>query len=167
MNRLDSETCARLTAEIVVAYIARTDLSRPDLVALIYEVRRALGGSEAADVDAIGEAISGVAPSSELGLKVVALGAGADLAGRALRPAVPVDQSVHEDYIVSLEDGRHYRSLRRHLMAKHGLTPDEYRRKWGLPPDYPMVAPSYAKERSEVARRSGLGRSAPMKRKRS
>jgi len=60
--------------------------------------------------------------------------------------------------LISLEDGRQYRSLRRHLMAKYGMTPDDYRKKWGLAPDYPMVAPSYARDRSEVAKRIGLGK---------
>lgn len=78
-------------------------------------------------------------------------------AGGALQPAVSIDQSVTDDYIVSLEDGRRFRSLKRHLMVKYGLTPEQYREKWGLPQDYPMVAPSYARERSEVARKSGLG----------
>jgi predicted transcriptional regulator len=74
------------------------------------------------------------------------------------RPAVPIDRSVTPDYLLSLEDGRPYRSLRRHLMARHGLTPDQYRQKWGLPADYPMVAPNYARQRSEVAKRIGLGK---------
>jgi predicted transcriptional regulator len=77
----------------------------------------------------------------------------------SLAPAVPVSESIHRDYILSLEDGKPYRSLRRHLMAKYGMTPDDYRRKWGLPSDYPMVAPSYAQDRSDVAKRIGLGRS--------
>ncbi|MDP3512690.1 MAG: MucR family transcriptional regulator [Polynucleobacter sp.] len=72
-------------------------------------------------------------------------------------PAVPVNESVHMEYLISLEDGKHYRSLRRHLMAKYGMTPEAYREKWGLPSSYPMVAPSYAMQRSEVAKRSGLG----------
>jgi len=72
-------------------------------------------------------------------------------------PAVPVESSINPDFIYSLEDGKPYRSLRRHLMAKYGMTPDDYRRKWSLPADYPMVAPSFAKQRSEVAKRSGLG----------
>jgi predicted transcriptional regulator len=79
-------------------------------------------------------------------------------------PAVPIEDSVTPDYILSLEDGKPYRSLRRHLMARYGLTPDEYRRKWGLPSDYPMAAPNYAQERSEVAKRIGLGRGAKAKR---
>lgn len=77
---------------------------------------------------------------------------------RDLVPAVPIKLSVHDDYIVSLEDGVKFRSLRRHLMARYNMTPDDYRKKWGLPADYPMVAPSYARERSAVAKRVGLGR---------
>lgn len=72
-------------------------------------------------------------------------------------PAVNPKKSVHPDYLISLEDGRRFKSLKRHLMAKHGLTPDAYRKKWGLPPDYPMVAPNYSAAKSAVARKIGLG----------
>ena len=72
-------------------------------------------------------------------------------------PLMPIKKTVTPDYLVSLEDGRHYKSLKRHLAGK-GLTPEGYREKWGLPRDYPMVAPSYAAKRSELARNSGLGR---------
>jgi predicted transcriptional regulator len=70
---------------------------------------------------------------------------------------VPIKKSITPDYIVSLEDGRQYKSLKRHL-AGRGLTPEQYRRKWGLAGDYPMVAPNYAKQRSELAKAAGLGR---------
>lgn len=73
-------------------------------------------------------------------------------------PAVPIKKSVTPDYIISLEDGRKFRTLSRHLMARYGLTPEQYRRKWGLPDDYPMVAPNYAVERSKIAKSMGLGR---------
>ena len=73
-------------------------------------------------------------------------------------PAVPVSRSVFPDYIICLENGRRFRSMRRHLMAAFGLTPEQYRRRWGLPHDYPMIAPSYARNRSGVARATGLGR---------
>ena len=73
-------------------------------------------------------------------------------------PAVPIKKSVTPDYIVSLEDGRKFKSLKRHLQGTYGMTPDEYRAKWGLPRDYPMVAPNYAKARSDLAKRMGLGR---------
>ena len=74
------------------------------------------------------------------------------------RPAVPINRSVFADYIICLENGRRLRTLRRHLMSAYGLTPEAYRRRWGLPHDYPMVAPGYAKVRSGVAKSTGLGR---------
>lgn len=78
-----------------------------------------------------------------------------------LVPAVPPGRSVFPDYIICLENGRRLRSMRRHLMAAFGLTPEQYRRRWGLPHDYPMIAPSYARNRSGVAKATGLGRRAP------
>ena len=72
-------------------------------------------------------------------------------------PAVPVDQSISPDYLTCLEDGLQFKSLKRHI-GLHGMTPDDYRRKWGLPKDYPMVAPKYAKTRSRLAKKIGLGR---------
>ena len=81
-----------------------------------------------------------------------------DTAGEALKPAVSVRRSVHPDYIVCLEDGKKLKMLKRHLRAAYGMTPDEYRAKWGLPPDYPMVAPNYAQQRSTFAKQIGLGR---------
>lgn len=74
------------------------------------------------------------------------------------KPAVPVKRSVHDDYIVCLEDGKKLKMLKRYLRSTYGMSPDEYRAKWGLPPDYPMVAPKYAEQRSAIARRTGLGR---------
>ncbi|MER9600574.1 MucR family transcriptional regulator, partial [Mesorhizobium sp. M0244] len=75
-----------------------------------------------------------------------------------LKPAVPIKKSVTPDYIVSLEDGKKFKSLKRHLATHYNLTPDEYRTKWGLPADYPMVAPNYAAARSALAKTMGLGR---------
>lgn len=74
-----------------------------------------------------------------------------------LKPAVPVKRSVQPDFIICLEDGKRFKSLRRHLMSHYNMTPEEYRAKWGLPHDYPMVAPNYAQARSELAKKSGLG----------
>lgn len=74
------------------------------------------------------------------------------------RPAVPVRKSVTRDHIICLEDGKKLKMLKRHLRSTYNLTPEEYRARWNLPPDYPMVAPSYAKERSEFAKKIGLGR---------
>ena len=75
-----------------------------------------------------------------------------------LVPAVPIKKSVTNDYIVCLEDGKKLKMLKRHLMAAYGMTPDDYREKWGLKADYPMVAPSYAAKRQELAKKIGLGR---------
>lgn len=86
------------------------------------------------------------------------LGRGDDTAATEQTPAVPIAQSLTEDAIICLEDGLPFKSLKRHLRTKYDLTPDAYRQKWGLPHDYPMVAPSYAKARSKLARESGLGR---------
>jgi len=76
-----------------------------------------------------------------------------------LRPAVPVRKSVTEDHIVCLEDGKKFKSLKRHLRTRYDMSPDEYREKWNLAADYPMVAPNYAKQRSDLARKMGLGQS--------
>lgn len=81
-----------------------------------------------------------------------------DSSGETLKPAVSIRRSVHPDYIVCLEDGKKLKMLKRHLRAAYGMTPDEYRAKWGLPPDYPMVAPNYAQQRSTFAKQIGLGR---------
>lgn len=72
-------------------------------------------------------------------------------------PAVAIKKSVTADYIICLEDGKKFKSLKRHIRTRYGMSPDEYRQKWGLPHDYPMVAPNYAKERSNLAKRMGLG----------
>jgi predicted transcriptional regulator len=74
-----------------------------------------------------------------------------------LKPAVPIRRSITPDYLISLEDGSKYKSLKRHLRTKYNMSPEEYREKWDLPPDYPMVAPNYAQERSDLAKKMGLG----------
>ena len=73
-------------------------------------------------------------------------------------PAVPIKQSVTPDYIICLEDGKKQKMLKRHLKTAHGMSPDEYRKRWGLPRDYPLVSPNYAKQRSALAKKIGLGR---------
>jgi predicted transcriptional regulator len=73
------------------------------------------------------------------------------------QPAVPSDQSVTPDFLICLEDGKRFRTLRRHLMVSHNLTPQEYRERWGLPANYPMVAPNYSRFRARIAKRAGLG----------
>jgi predicted transcriptional regulator len=75
-----------------------------------------------------------------------------------LKPAAPIKRSVQPDHIICLEDGKKFKSLKRHLMTHYNMTPEDYRQKWGLPPDYPMVAPNYALARSELAKKMGLGR---------
>ena len=76
-----------------------------------------------------------------------------------LQPAISVKKSITDDYLICLEDGKKFKSLKRHLRSKYDMSPEEYREKWRLPPDYPMVAPSYARQRSELAKKMGLGQS--------
>ena len=78
--------------------------------------------------------------------------------GDGLKPAVSVRRSIHPEYIICLEDGKKLKMLKRHLRAAYNMTPEQYRAKWGLPPDYPMVAPNYAQQRSDFAKQIGLGR---------
>jgi predicted transcriptional regulator len=84
-------------------------------------------------------------------------GGEAEPASEPLKPAVPVKKSIHPDFIVCLEDGKKFKSLKRHLRTQYGMTPEQYREKWGLPLDYPMVAPNYAAARSQLAKQMGLG----------
>ena len=119
-----------LTAEIVASYVENNSLSAAEVPALIQSVHRALT-SIASGVDAV-EA----APKE---------------------PAVPVRRSITPDFLVCLEDGRKFKSLKRHLRTKYNLSPEDYRSKWGLAKDYPMVAPNYAKARSDLAKQMGLG----------
>jgi predicted transcriptional regulator len=118
-----------LTSDIVAAYVAKNSLPVADLPGLIGSVHSALSN------------LSKPQPTPE----------------EAVAPPVPVKSTIKPDYIISLEDGRRYKSMRRHLSAR-GLTPEQYRAKWGLRPDYPMVAPNYSKARSELAKTLGLGR---------
>jgi predicted transcriptional regulator len=117
-----------LTAEIVGAYVARNPAPASSLSALIASVSTSLQSLETPPAE----------PAPE--------------------PAVNPKRSVHADYIICLEDGKRFKSLKRHLMTHYGLTPDEYRAKWSLPHDYPMVSPNYSKARSELALKLGLGR---------
>jgi predicted transcriptional regulator len=117
-----------LTAQIVSAHVANNSVSADALPSLIQEVYKTLAGV-------------GKEPTTQ----------------DKLQPAVPVKKSVFQDHIVCLEDGKKLKMLKRHLKTAYNLTPDEYRERWGLAPDYPMVAPSYAKHRSTLAKKSGLG----------
>jgi predicted transcriptional regulator len=122
-----------LSADIVCAFVSHNALSVADLPKLIADVHTALSALQA-----------GAAP------EVV----------EELRPAVPVKKSISADYIVCLEDGKKFKSLKRHLRTHYNLSPEDYREKWGLPADYPMVAPSYSATRSRLAKDNGLGRKA-------
>jgi predicted transcriptional regulator len=119
-----------LAAEIVSAFVSNNSVPMIDLPALIGSVHAALTNVASGTTEP---------PQEEL------------------RPAVPIRKSVQPDYIVSLEDGKRFKSLKRHLRTVYNLTPDQYRAKWGLAHDYPMVAPNYAAARSELARQMGLG----------
>ncbi|MGH6985955.1 MAG: MucR family transcriptional regulator [Caulobacteraceae bacterium] len=121
----------RLTAEIVSGYVAGNSAGAEKVAPLIGEVHRAL--SE----------LTSPRPTAP---------------NRPQRPAVPISRSVQPDYIVCLEDGRQLKMLKRYLRARYQMSPDEYRRKWGLPADYPLVAPNYAARRSQFAKEIGLGR---------
>jgi len=150
----DPELSSRLAAEILVAYLAQHSVERADLPSLVKELREALEVGPQHWIDARDQGVeTPVGDSGEPRAKA----AGAPPQEPPV-PAVPVRETITDDYLVSLEDGKPYRTLKRHLMVKYGMTPEQYRRKWGLPSDYPMVAPSYARERSEVAKRIGLGR---------
>lgn len=119
-----------LTAEIVSAYLSNNSMAPAEIPALINQVHAALTR--------------------------VASGQG-DTGSEAPKPAVPIKRSIHPDYIVCLEDGKKFKSLKRHLRTHYGMTPEQYREKWGLTPDYPMVAPNYAATRSQLAKEMGLG----------
>ena len=121
----------RVTGKIITAYVTNNRIDRQRIGELIESVRGSLS-----------ELAAGDSPSSS---------------NESLRPAVPIKRSVTPDYLICLEDGARLKMLKRHLRTHYGLTPQEYREKWGLPPDYPMVAPNYAARRSELAREIGLG----------
>ncbi|MGE7418649.1 MucR family transcriptional regulator [Methylobacterium tarhaniae] len=122
-------TLVELAADIVSAYVSKNSVPLAELPNLIASVHTSLTN----------------------------LGQPASAEPEKLTPPVPIKRTVTPDYLISLEDGKQYKSLKRHLSTR-GLTPEEYRRKWGLPHDYPMVAANYAAQRSELAKNSGLGR---------
>ncbi|MBY0383151.1 MAG: MucR family transcriptional regulator [Xanthobacteraceae bacterium] len=88
---------------------------------------------------------------------LVRVATNADARPEPLRPAVSVKKSIHSEYLVCLEDGKRFKSLKRHLRSQYNMSPEQYREKWGLPADYPMVAPAYAVTRSQLAKKMGLG----------
>jgi MucR family transcriptional regulator, transcriptional regulator of exopolysaccharide biosynthesis len=119
-----------LTAQIVSAYVGNNTVPASDIPALINQVHSALTRVSGKSSDAPSE---------------------------PLRPAVSVKKSITPEYIVCLEDGKKFKSLKRHLRTQYNMTPEQYREKWSLGPDYPMVAPSYAAARSQLAKQMGLG----------
>ena len=130
MNK-NNDMLIELTADVVAAYVSNNSVPVAELGNLIADVHAALGRVGAASEP----------PPAD----------------RA-KPAVNPKRSVHDDYIVCLEDGKKFKSLKRHLMTHYNLTPDQYREKWGLDSSYPMVAPNYAAARSQLAKNMGLGR---------
>ena len=131
-----SETLITLTSDIVAAHVSNNNVAVEDVPALITTVYSALAG------------LGGAAPVVE----------------EKLEPAVSIRSSVKKDHLVCLEDGKKMKMLKRHLMTEHGMTPDEYRQRWGLAADYPMVAPDYAETRRDLAVKIGLGRKPGQKR---
>lgn len=122
-----------MSTDIVCSYVSNNAISPTDLPKLIADVHAAVAGLSSA---------SNAGPSQER------------------KPAVAVRKSISNDYIICLEDGKKFKSLKRHLRTHYNLSPEEYREKWGLPADYPMVAPSYSQTRSRLAKDNGLGRKA-------
>ncbi|MGA0561174.1 MucR family transcriptional regulator [Ancylobacter sp. VNQ12] len=126
----DATLYIELTADIVSAYVSNNAVAPGDLATLLNEVHGALHRVTKGEIE----------PAPE-----------------PLKPAVPLKKSVAPDFIVCLEDGKRFKSLKRHLRTQYNLTPEQYREKWGLPADYPMVAPNYAAARSALAKEMGLG----------
>jgi predicted transcriptional regulator len=127
----DETSCIQLTANIVSAYVSNNTVSSAEIPALITQVYSAL-------------------------MRLSTVTAVAAPAG-PLTPAVPIKRSITLEYLICLEDGKKFKSLKRHLRTQHQMTPDQYRAKWNLPGDYPMVAPKYAAVRSQLAKQMGLG----------
>ena len=129
--KLEEEELLRMTADVVSAYVSNNTLPTAQLAEVINAVYRSLKGLE---------------------------GPVAEPAPEPTKPAVPIRKSITPDYLICLEDGKKLKMLKRHLRSTYNMTPDEYRARWGLAPDYPMVAPNYAEQRSAFAKKIGLGR---------
>ena len=128
---LSNSEAIELATEIIAAYVSKNPVQSSELSSLITDVHTTL----------------------------MALG-GQTAVSATQKPAVSVKKSITDDFLICLEDGKKFKSLKRHLRSKYNMTPEVYREKWGLPYDYPMVAPNYAKRRSELAKEMGLGRAA-------
>ena len=129
-ERNDTLDMMSLVAEVVASYVSHNEMQSTELPAFIQQVHRSL---------------CGVGSNRSL------------LLHDRKEPVVPIEESIQPDYIVCLEDGRRLKMLKRHLKTAYNMTPDQYRERWGLSPDYPMVAPNYAKRRSNLAKDIGLG----------
>jgi predicted transcriptional regulator len=129
--KMAEDELLRITADVVAAYVGNNTLPTTQLADVINAVYRSLRGLDAQAAE----------PPPE-----------------PLKPAVPIRKSITPDYLVCLEDGKRLKMLKRHLRSTYNMTPDEYRMRWGLAADYPMVAPHYAEQRSEFAKKIGLGR---------
>ncbi|MBL4892075.1 MAG: MucR family transcriptional regulator [Rhizobiaceae bacterium] len=130
-EHLDVDYTLEMTAEVVSSYVGNNPVSMAELPKLIGDVYGAFAKMK---------------------------GSRSMMAVEKRKPAVPIKKSLNDDYLICLEDGKKFKSLKRHLRSHFNLSPEDYREKWGLPHDYPMVAPNYAKERSSLARKMGLGR---------
>ena len=128
---MDKNEIVELTADIVSAYVSNNSVVVSDLPQIISDVHGALSRASGRE--------------------------GAPAAREELKPAIPVKKSVTPDFIVCLEDGKKFKSLKRHIRTHYNLSPEQYREKWDLPHDYPMVAPNYASARSQLAKKMGLG----------
>jgi len=136
----DKSSLAKMTADMVSAYLSNHNVATQDVPELIKAVHQAIASISSGE----GAATNGVSTA---------------------KPAVPVKKSVTDAYLVCLEDGLKFKSLKRHLRSAYGMSPEDYRAKWGLPHDYPMVAPNYAEHRSQLAKKIGLGRQKNAKRR--
>ncbi|KZB57163.1 transcriptional regulator [Thalassospira lucentensis] len=130
---LDRDELLQMTVDIVSAYVSNNAIASAQIPELISTIFNSL--DDLREVETVEEE-------------------------EPLKPAVPIRKSIGDDYIICLEDGKKLKMLKRHLRTTYNLTPEEYRAKWGLPSDYPMVAPNYAKQRSQFAKKIGLGRKA-------
>ncbi len=138
-ENLGESSYIQLTANIVSAYVSNNTVATAEIPNLIAQVYAALTRISGGQAGALAE---------------------------PLKPAVPVKRSITAEYIICLEDGKKFKSLKRHLRTQYDMTPEQYREKWTLPPDYPMVAPNYAAARSQLAKQMGLGQQRRRRRER-
>ncbi|WP_395647374.1 MucR family transcriptional regulator [Terricaulis sp.] len=131
IGREETGESLRMTADIVASFVSNNKISPEQLTDLIRSVHRTVGSLSQGEEGSPQE---------------------------KPRPAAPINKSIHTDYIICLEDGKKLKMLKRYLRSTYNMSPDEYRKRWGLPSDYPMVAPAYAARRSEFAKKIGLGK---------